>query len=646
MQFKGFTLDDFQIKSIEAVERNESVVVSAATGTGKTLIADYVIDKFINQKRRVIYTAPIKALSNQKFRDFKRHYGPESVGIITGDVQINTEAMILVMTTEIYRNMLLSHDPLLDTVAYVVFDEIHYISDIERGTIWEESIIFSPAHLRFLCLSATIPNANQFAAWIESIRKHTVTVVKYAQRAVPLQHLLFDESFGLQEPKEMRNILAIPEQRPRGKHKHDKKKEFPVVSPSDVVKELKSRGLMPCFYFVFSRKECERKAEEVARQFDLLPGAKKGEVGEIFRKVIPEELRELESVRMVRQLASKGVAVHHAGLLPQLKEAVELLFTAGLISVLFTTETFAVGINMPAKAVIFSSLTKWDGMNFRMLNSKEYFQLAGRAGRRGIDTIGYAIGVVDRKMTDLDRYLHLVSGDTEPIRSQFRLSFNTVMHLVAHHNAEEREIILKSNFDYFVQKQEGSHVRIMASFNNKLKALTKMGYVTPDGKMTWKGNFLLNIYANELLLGEIFGTDLHQQLTELELCLLIAGIVFEERKNTIFHTKCRNDEYNRVARQTYDAIIAKLGANRYVQENLNKFALQRLSLLVTRWASGAEFMEILQYTEVPEGDIVHMILRNCDALRQLRHATDDEALKTKLLGCLQRMYRDVVKVNL
>ncbi|HSU72562.1 MAG TPA: DEAD/DEAH box helicase, partial [Candidatus Binatia bacterium] len=535
MQFKEFTLDQFQMDAIAAVERNESVVVSAATGTGKTLIADYVIDKFLNQKRRVVYTAPIKALSNQKYRDFKRLYGAENVGIITGDVQINTEARILVMTTEIYRNMLLAHDPLVETIAYVVFDEIHYISDIERGTIWEESLIFSPDHLRFLCLSATIPNADQFAAWIEHIKKHKVSVVTYAKRAVPLQHLLFDADFGMGEPKEMRKLLLIPEQkeRRRGRHQHSKH-EFPVVEPWQVVRELKDKKMLPCFYFVFSRRECERKAKQVAEKFDLLAAEKKQSAAEIFRQVIPEELRELTSVRAIRQLASKGVGVHHAGLLPQLKEAVELLFSAGLLSVLFTTETFAVGINMPARAVVFSSLTKWDGMNFRTLNSKEYFQLAGRAGRRGIDTVGYAIGVVDRKMTDVDKIIDLISGDKEPIRSQFRLSFNTVMHLIANHNPEERELILKSNFDYFVRRQEGSHVRIMASFKNKVKQLQKMGYLTPEEKLTWKGKFLLSIYANELLLGEIFATDLHQEFTVVELCALISAIIFEERKNVEF----------------------------------------------------------------------------------------------------------------
>jgi superfamily II RNA helicase len=645
MEFKGFTLDQFQIDAIEAVERNETVVVSAATGTGKTLIADYVIDKFLAQKRRVIYTAPIKALSNQKYRDFKRLYGPEHVGIITGDVQINTEALILVCTTEIYRNMLLAHDPLIETVAYAVFDEIHFISDIDRGTIWEESLIFSPSHLRFLCLSATIPNAQQFAAWIESIQKHKVTVVKYDKRAVPLQHMLFDYHFGMLEPKELRKALQeFPrdpgkrDKRNRNRDRRDKRNDIPVVEPAQVIKELKSKGLLPCFYFVFSRRECERKAKDVAQKFDLLSPERKSSVGEIFERVIPEELRELESVKMMRQLASRGVAVHHAGLLPQLKECVELLFSAQLISVLFTTETFAVGINMPAKAVVFSSLTKWDGANFRMLNSKEYFQLAGRAGRRGLDTIGYAVGVFDGKEEGLiEKIITLTSGDTEPIRSQFTLSFNTVLHLIANHSPEEREVILKSNFGYFVLRQEGSHVRIMATFRNKIKELVKMGYLTPDEKITWKGNFLRNIYANELLLGEVFATDLHNEFDEVELCVLISAIVYEERKNA---------EFKFGALKNYESILAKLRKNAYAHDKLNKLALKRLALLITRWAEGAEFTEILKYTDVPEGDLVHVFLRVCDAMRQLRHATDDEGLKGKLSGCLNRMYRDVVKVNL
>ena len=197
MKFKNFILDPFQVDAVKSVDKGNSVVVSAATGTGKTLIADYIIDKFLKKNKRIIYTAPIKALSGQKYRDFKEEYGEHNIGIMTGDVVINPDAPVLIMTTEIYRNMLLSKDEIIDHVKYVVFDEIHFMNDIERGTIWEESIIFSPEHIRFLCLSATIPNAKEFATWIQHIKKHKVDVVKYDKRAVPLKHHVYDTKLGM-----------------------------------------------------------------------------------------------------------------------------------------------------------------------------------------------------------------------------------------------------------------------------------------------------------------------------------------------------------------------------------------------------------------------------------------------------------------
>ena len=251
MQFKNFTLDQFQIDAIASIERNHSVIVSAATGTGKTLIADYIIDKYVKEGLRVIYTGPIKALSNQKYRDFKKAYGDAQVGIITGDVQINTNAQILVMTTEIYRNMLLTKDPLIAEVRYIIFDEIHYISDIDRGVVWEEALIFSPEHLRFLCLSATLPNAEQFASWIRSIKKHEVDIVRYDKRAVPLTHQFFDQEERICDAQTLKRALyrAKDRENARSRHKH----VHPLPRPDEVIAAVKARQLLPCFYFVFRR---------------------------------------------------------------------------------------------------------------------------------------------------------------------------------------------------------------------------------------------------------------------------------------------------------------------------------------------------------------------------------------------------------
>ncbi len=226
MRFKEFVLDKFQVEAIESIEKHNSVVVTAQTGCGKTLIADYIIDKYLKTGKRIIYTAPIKALSNQKFRDFKKAYGAENVGLMTGDVVINYHAPIVIMTTEIYRNMLLCNDTSLENLSYLIFDEIHYINDIERGTIWEESIIFSSESVRFLCLSATIPNAREFADWIQSIKNHTVDVVSNEKRVVPLKHLVFDAYLGLTDTNAVRHHIKEIENIPdyyESRHRKGKK---------------------------------------------------------------------------------------------------------------------------------------------------------------------------------------------------------------------------------------------------------------------------------------------------------------------------------------------------------------------------------------------------------------------------------------
>src|SRR3989338_11154139 len=457
MEYKGFTLDQFQIDAIASIEKNHSVVVSAQTGTGKTLIADYLINKFVNLGKRVVYTAPIKALSNQKYKDFKEDFGNDKVGIITGDVVINSTAEILVMTTEIYRNMLITKDPAVKDIAFVVFDEIHYINDIERGTVWEESIIFSPEHIRFLCLSATIPNAREFADWISSIKHHTVDVIKYAQRAVPLTHNLYDPSFGIVNAEEFKKLKNIPEYNDvfKGKNRKTKREKIKKLAKSvhiELVHEIKDK--LPAVFFVFSRKECETKAKELFLKEDFADPKEKKSILELFNSKITDDVKNLSSVRQLKTVVTKGIAYHHAGLLPILKDIVEELFAKNLIKVLYCTETFAVGVNYPAKTVCFNTLEKFDGITFRYLNSKEYFQLAGRAGRRGIDKVGYAIAIVDKNYCDVDKIILFTSQDVEPIISQFKLTYNTVLNMIKSHNQDEIEVILKSNFDYYLRRKQ------------------------------------------------------------------------------------------------------------------------------------------------------------------------------------------------
>ncbi len=641
MHFKRFILDSFQEDAINAIEHHRSVVVSAATGTGKTLIADYVIDKYLKANRKIIYTAPIKALSNQKFKDFKDDYGSDNIGIMTGDIVINPRAQILIMTTEIYRNMLLARDPLVSEIEYVVFDEIHYMSDPERGTVWEEAIIFSPPHVRFLCLSATIPNAREFASWIQSIKNHQVEVIHYAKRAVPLHHFVFESRVGLTTAKNLvenrSNYSNTFDKRRKGKKKkrHD---YYHVASPKDVVFEMRDK--LPAIVFSFSRKGCELEALKLIKNRDFVSSdVERHHITEIYNKHFNSDVNRMNTTAKLCDVLIKGVGFHHAGLLPQHKAAVEELFGKGLLKVLFTTDTFSVGLNMPAKTVIFNGLRKFDGRTFRMINSKEYFQLAGRAGRRGIDKVGYAVAIIDIRDNDIGKFIQISSADIEPIRSQFQLSFNTVLNLMTYQDEDEIERILKNNFEYFIRRQKSTRqLRIKTSFNNKRRLLQRMKYITHDGKLTDKGLFARFIHSNELLISEMFTTNLYKQLSDTELLQVVAGMVYEQRQNDNF-------SFHGIGHK-YKSLLKKLQGNPFVIKKLNKLSLKRMMALVGAWSEGSNFGYLLHFTNLSEGDIIRLFRRIIDMINQIKRASCDYELRERLEICQQKIDRGLVAVEL
>ncbi|WP_079906136.1 MULTISPECIES: RNA helicase [unclassified Carboxydocella] len=448
--YRGLLLDDFQRQAMDYVDNNLSVLVSAPTGVGKTLIADYTIEKCYREGRQVVYTAPIKALSNQKYKDFKHYFGKDAVGIITGDVVINSNAPILVMTTEIFRNMILTRDPVVDMVRYLILDEIHYISDLDRGSVWEETIIFLPKHIKILGLSATIPNAEELAEWIASIKGEEVKVVKHHQRAVPLKHFVFEKTMGAGN---LKKAIKIRRQKleemaesgvPAGKG-------LPATTHVDLVSFLKDEYL-PALYFVFSRKKCEDYAYELSRKFNFLTRDERIKVEQYLANKSAEQgvTANLLALERVRRVLLKGIGFHHAGMLPIVKEVVEDLLTARLIKVLYCTETFAVGINMPVKTVCFDSNEKFDGKDFRVMTNQEYFQMAGRAGRRGIDTEGFVFSIVDLNWLNPDKMVKPDERKLENLQSRFNLGYNSVVNLIGHHQTEEEiEEVLQHNFAYF-----------------------------------------------------------------------------------------------------------------------------------------------------------------------------------------------------
>ena len=436
MLYKGLQLDRFQEKAIAAINRDTSVIVTAPTGAGKTVIAEYAVEKCLEENRRVIYTAPIKALSNQKYRDFFAEYG-EKIGIVTGDVVLNPYAQVLLMTTEIFRNTIFDDIERLQGVSYVIFDEIHYINDIERGTVWEESIIFAPQHIKFVCLSATIPNINPFAEWMQSVRDIDIEIVEELKRPVPLEHYLYFKDYGIGS---VEHISAL---RKRAQHDTRKPKPDPYIDkkppalPSDFIEttlipHLRREKQLPCLYFCFSRKGCEENAGSLVfgSHLQLLNKKQKAQILKQFDELCLQfDIVEERKIAEFRRLVSCGIAYHHAGMLPTLKEVVERLFTSGLIQLLFTTETFAVGINMPACSVVFDSLEKFDGIGFRYLKAREYHQMSGRAGRRGIDTIGYVYAQIIPTYADSNEIRGVVSNKIEPIESQFNLSYSSILNL-------------------------------------------------------------------------------------------------------------------------------------------------------------------------------------------------------------------------
>lgn len=648
MHYKGLTLDKFQEQAIESIEKNNSVVVSAPTGSGKTLIADYIIDRDIKKHKKVIYTAPIKALSNQKYKQFIHAYSEENIGILTGDVVINPAALVLIMTTEVYRNMLLVNDPILQNISYVIFDEIHFINDVERGYVWEESIIFSPENIRFLCLSATIPNYQQFADWIHSIKHHKVDVVKHHKRPVPLTHKFYDQELGITNLTDIREKAELDKY---GEYKTLMKGRFrrSFVNPPnhiDLIKILKNKELFPAIYFVFSRKAAQTKAEALSKKFDLLSSSEKKQVVEIVStkfKTVDHEIKLLQTTKLVRNLLSKGIGVHHAGLLPVLKELVETLFEKGLIKMLFATETFAVGINMPAKVVCFNSLEKYDGRNFRYLSPKEYFQLAGRAGRRGIDKKGLAISMVHRAYDDLKKIKSLTSEDKEPIISHFKISYNTILNMI--HNFSEQEIknLLKSNFGFFQKyglsglKDKRKQTALWANYCKKKKVLERNNFVT-NNLLTNKGYFATKIYSNEMLITELFYESFHNDLDEYQILLLILSIVYEPRRGVKF--KKSHERFSQA-----DKLVKKLIRNTYFKTTINFTAISNLQFLLWRWYHNCSFAELTEYTNLLEGDIIRLFRQSIDVLSQIRKASTDNYLNQKIDNCIQLLNRDVIQVR-
>lgn len=449
-----FTLDPFQEVSVASIERNESVLVSAHTSAGKTVVAEYAIAQCLKNNQRVIYTSPIKALSNQKYREFNAEFG--DCGLMTGDVTINPTATCLVMTTEILRSMLYRGSEIMREVAWVVFDEVHYMRDRARGVVWEETIILLPDKVRYVFLSATIPNAMQFAEWITKIHNQPCHVVYTDFRPTPLQHYFFpasadgihlivDEKGVFREENFNKAMAAIADKagddgsdplakrKGRGKDKKTNKggKKDGPTDIYKIVKMIMLKNYNPVIVFSFSKRDCENYALQMS-QLAFNDESEKAMVSKVFDSAIEmlsDEDKQLPQIQHILPLLRRGIGIHHSGLLPILKETIEILFQEGLIKVLFATETFSIGLNMPAKTVVFTAVRKFDGRELRWVTPSEFIQMSGRAGRRGLDERGIVIMMIDEKM-DPPVAKEIVKGEQDKLNSAFYLGYNMILNLM------------------------------------------------------------------------------------------------------------------------------------------------------------------------------------------------------------------------
>ncbi|XP_013184839.2 superkiller complex protein 2 [Amyelois transitella] len=447
-----FELDNFQKQAILKLEEGHHVFVAAHTSAGKTVVAEYAIAMSRRNCTRAIYTSPIKALSNQKYNDFNKQFG--EVGLLTGDLQINATASCLVMTTEILRSMLYCGSDVTRDLEFVIFDEVHYINNAERGYVWEEVLILLPAHVSIVMLSATVPNTLQFADWVGRTKKRKVYVVSTPKRPVPLCHYLYTGSGGKSKHERFLVIDQDGNFQLRGYNEavaakkareNEHKKNFgpkgnkQYMNPKAdqtmwvaFIDHLKQKDKLPVVAFTLSRNRCDQNAENLM-SVDLTTAKEKGHIRSFFQRCLQrlkEPDRKLPQVIRMQRVLENGIGVHHSGILPLLKEIVEMLFQTGLVKILFATETFAMGVNMPARTVVFDEVTKFDGKERRTLAPAEYIQMAGRAGRRGLDDTGTVIILCKEGVPDQMTLKGMMLGTPQRLSSQFRLTYAMILSLL------------------------------------------------------------------------------------------------------------------------------------------------------------------------------------------------------------------------
>ena len=672
----GFAFDDFQVEAVGALMDGRSVLVAAPTGSGKTVVGEFACWQAMREQQTCFYTTPIKALSNQKYADLCARHGDDNVGLLTGDLSINADAPIVVMTTEVLRNMIYAGSPALAELGWVVMDEVHYLADRFRGAVWEEVILGLADRVQLACLSATVSNAEQFGAWLSSVRPGGVDVVVSEDRPVPLyQHVLVGRDLvplhdrsGRVNPQLMKYALAQAQQLkakgPRrygrgggGKLGGEAGERMRSLTPSraGMVAALSRADLLPAIVFIFSRAGCDGAVRQLARGGLHLttPGERVllMEIAARHGAVLGLADREAIGWDGFVQALGDGIAAHHAGLLPVCKAIVEEAFVRGLLKVVFATETLALGINMPARTVVIEKLVKFNGEATVELTPGEYTQLTGRAGRRGLDVEGHAVVAWSSTMNP-QMVAGLAAKRTYPLRSSFAPSYNMAVNLVSSIGRERARGLLQHSFAQFQADDEGRRAgrgrSIAERFDAVCAVLAELGYLDEAcERVSDRGRALTRVYTETGLVAvEAARAGVFDGLATPALAGLLSCLVYESRRS-------RGAQPARLRDAGFERALSALGhvaRDVALVERRNRIESSAVlddgfAAAAYSWAEGAPLADVLWRSGLAAGDFVRWVRQVIDLAAQLASAPGLSTLRAQCQAVVANLRRDIVDAD-
>jgi superfamily II RNA helicase len=685
----AFGLDRFQVEAINAVDEHVNVLVSAPTGSGKTLIANYAIGRIFERGERAFYTTPLKALSNQKYNELCALYGERRVGLLTGDVSINAHAEVVVMTTEVLRNMLLTESDQLRTLGLVVLDEVHYLQDPFRGGVWEEVIILTPAAVRFVALSATIGNADFIGAWFAEVRGPTAIVLE-KERPIQLHnHLavvrrgqsspevvdLLDGQRLSDEARRIDNLMKATRRfRPGPKWKGPRTSAppppFRAPRRSELLMALEREDLLPVIVFIFSRAACDDAAHQCRRDgLMFTTPEERHEIEEIaharLTEFSEEDLHALEYADFIDCLR-RGLAMHHAGMVPAFREIVEACFEQNLLAVVFATETLALGVNMPARSVALERFSKYSDAGRKFLTSAEFSQMTGRAGRRGLDDEGHAIVCFANEVALAD-VARVALAPPSDLHSSFRPTYNFTANLINHFEYDTAlEVVQRSFAQYESNHRPAGNKRPLGDqMVARHHVLEELGYA--DGwRLNAQGQLLRSIYHEcDLLIAESITAGVFEDLEPAQLAGLLSCFVFESKrasrapnasrqvttkKKRVLNDRLGNQRRGNLSERLAEITLASLA----IQEVENRFKVPnakepdgKFATTIAAWARGASLGTVLDLADVEigqtsPGDFVRNAKQVADLCEQLARMSDLTAVAEVAAQARDAVLRSVV----